>query len=182
MLITMALSTCGEVTPTAGPTSIVDHFERGNELSLNGQFEEAVREYEKALELEPDNVDVLTNLGVALYNLGQLDQAIEQYSTAIELAPKDADIHSNLAAAHVQEYQIDGALDQLNQALAEYQKAVELNPDLAEAHFGLGVVYTLQGRNEDAIRAFQRFQDLDTGKDPLATQNAEEYLGQLRGQ
>ncbi len=183
LLLLLALATCGQPSPTAAPssTSTADHFQRGNELSQNGQFEEAAAEYRKALDTEPENVDVLANLGVALYNLGQLDQAIEQYSKAIELAPNDADIRSNLAAAYVQKHQSDGEQEWLNQALAEYQKAVELNPKLAEAQFGLGVVYALLGRNDDAIQAFEKFQELDTGKDPMATQNAEQYLEQLRG-
>ncbi|MGD9146785.1 MAG: tetratricopeptide repeat protein [Anaerolineae bacterium] len=176
LLMIMSLSMCGQSEPAE------DHFKRGNELSLSGEFEEAVAEYEQALEDEPENVDVLSNLGVAYYNLGQLDKAIEQYSKAIEIAPKDADIRSNLAAAYVQQYQTSGVSDQLESALEEYQTAVELDTSLAEAFFGLGVVYALLGRNDDAIQAFEEFQGLDTGQDSQATDNAEEYLKLLRGQ
>lgn len=182
LLAVLALAACSEATPTAMPSSILDHFKRGNELSQNGQFEEAAAEYRLALDADPENVDVLANLGVALYNLGQLDEAIELYQKATELAPEDADLRSNLAAAYVQKHQLDGEQDWLDQALEEYQQAIELNAELAEAHFGLGVVYTLLGRDQNAIQAFEEFQDLDTGKDAMATQMAEEYLKQLRGQ
>ena len=173
--IMLTLTMCGNETPAE------DHFQLGNDFSLSGDFEDAVAEYEQALEVEPENVDVLSNLGVAYYSLGQLDEAIEQYSRAIEIAPKDADIRSNLAAAHVQKYQASGAQEQLDSALQEYQKAVELNPSLAQAFFGLGVVYSVLGRNEDAVQAFEEFQKLDTGQDTTATNNAEEYLKLLRG-
>jgi tetratricopeptide (TPR) repeat protein len=176
LLLMLSLSMCGKEEPAE------DHFKRGNELSLSGELEEAVAEYEQALEIEPENVDVMSNLGVAYYNLGQLDKAIDQYSKAIEIAPKDADIRSNLAAAYVQKYQTSGALDQLDSALAEYEKAVELKPTLAQAFFGMGVVYALLGRDDDAIQAFEEFQELDTGQDAQATSNAEEYLKLLRGQ
>lgn len=176
LLIMLSLSMCGQAEPAE------DHFKRGNELSLSGEFEEAVAEYEQALETEPQNVDILSNLGVAYYNLGQMDKAIEHYSKAIEIAPKDADIRSNLAAAYVQKYQASGVLDHLESALEEYQTAVELNPSLAEAFFGLGVVYALLGQNDDAIQAFEEFQGLDTGQDSQATDNAQEYLKLLRGQ
>ena len=69
----------------------------------------------------------------------------------------------------------------MNTALQEYQTAVELNPSLAQAFFGLGVIYSLLGRNDDAIQAFEEFQKLDTGQDTTATNNAEEYLKLLRG-
>ena len=176
LFIVLSLAMCGK------QEAAEEHFQRGNELSLSGDFEEAIAEYEQALEIEPENIDLMSNLGVAYYNLGQLDKAIEQYSRAIEIAPNDPDIHSNLAAAYVQKYQVSGALEQLERALEEYQKAVELNPTLAQAFFGLGVVYALLGRNDDAIQAFEEFQGLDTGEDSLATSNAEEYLKMLRGQ
>jgi tetratricopeptide (TPR) repeat protein len=176
LLIMLSLSMCGKEEPAE------EHFKRGNELSLSGEFEEAVAEYEQALEIEPENVDLMSNLGVAYYNLGQLDKAIDQYSRAIEIAPNDADIRSNLAAAYVQKHQTSGALDQLDRALEEYQKAVQLEPTLAQAFFGLGVVYALFSRNDDAIQAFEEFQRLDTGQDSQATSNAEEYLKLLRGQ
>jgi Flp pilus assembly protein TadD len=182
LCILLALAACGSTTPTGEPPSARDHFRQGNEFSESGDFEAAVEEYKKALELEPENVDVMSNLGVTYYNLGQLDEAIEQYTKALELAPRDADIHSNLAAAYVQTYQQGGAQDQLESALEEYTEAVDLEPSLAEAHFGLGVVYVLLQRNAEAIRSFVRFQELDTGKDPLATESAAEYLKQLRGQ
>jgi len=165
---------------TASPAQ--EHFKQGNEFSQAAQFEQAVDEYLKSLEIEPQNVDAMTNLGVAYYSLGKLDEAVEQYLKALEIAPNDADIHSNLAAAYVQKYQQSVASEQLDKAMAEYQKAVELAPDLPEAHFGLGAVYMLLGRKEDALQAFETFLDLDTGNDPIATDNAKEYIKQLRGQ
>ena len=89
--------------------------------------------------------------------------------------PEDADIRSNLAAAYVQTGQFENALEQ-------YQKAIELKPELAEAHFGLGVVYIQLGETESAIEAFLKFQETDTGSDVTATEQAQQYLDQLRGQ
>ena len=174
LLGSLALTACGP--------EVKGHFEKGNEFFEAMQFAEAAEEYEKALELEPDNVDVMSNLGVTYYRLGQLDKAVKVYTRAIAIAPKDADIRSNLAAAHVQQYEPGGATDQLDMALEQYHKAIELAPDLAEAHFGAGAVYALLGRVEEAIQAFEKFQELDTGTDLKATENAHAILEQLRGQ
>jgi tetratricopeptide (TPR) repeat protein len=189
LALVLALVTCGKTTPTEEqavaterPPAVEDHFRQGNELSQANEFEKAIDEYRQALEINSNDVDVLANLGVAHYNLGHWDDAIEQYLKAIEISPDDADIHSNLAAAYVQKHQSGGSADDLDRALEEYQKAVDIKKDLAEAHFGLGVVYLLMGRNEDAIKALEKFQELDEGKDPMATDNAKQYLEQLRGQ
>ena len=170
----VALTGCG---PTA-----TGHFEKGNEFYEAMQFEEAAVEYEKALELEPENVDVMSNLGVTYYRLGKLDEAVEVYNKAIVIAPEDADIRSNLAAAYVQKQGPDGGTEYLNMALEQYQKAIELAPDLAEAHYGAGTVYALLNQIDEAIQEFETFQELDTGTDQRATENARAILEQLRGQ
>ena len=174
MLSLPVLAACGE--------SASSHLQQGNELTRAGEYAQAVEEYEAALKLEPENVDVLTNLGVVLYQLGQPSLAIESYNKAVALAPGDADIRSNLAAAYVQLYEPGGATDSLDMALEQYQKAIELQPNLAEAHYGTGVVYYLQGQIDQAIAAFVKFQEMDTGTDQQATQNAEAILQELRGQ
>lgn len=175
LMIALSLAACGEAKPTPDSVSVEEHFRQGNELAQAGQFEQAITEYQAVLELEADNVSAMTNLGVAYYSIGKLDEAIAQYEKALEIAPDDADIRSNLGAAFVQKGQLDEALE-------AYQKATELKPDLAEAYFGLGVIYLQTSRTEEAIEAFESFQEYDSGQDTIATEQAEQYLQQLRGQ
>lgn len=136
------------------------------------EFKEAAAKYEEILRAEPENSSAMINLGAAYYNLGQLERAIDQYRRALDLEPGDAGIHSNLAAALFQS-------GDLAEALREYQSAVELDPDLAEAQFGLGVVYLQLEQPDKAATAFERFQELDQGTDPIASQQAEQYLQRL---
>jgi len=175
-LVLSGLVACGgDTTPTPEPAAVRERFQKGNEYAQAGDFEKAIVEYQAVLEADPENISALTNLGVAYYSIGKLDEAIAQYDKAIELAPEDADIRSNLAAAYVQKGELDKALE-------TYQRAIDLDPSLAEAHFGLGVIYMQMGDAEQARQAFVRFQEYDTGKDPLASEKAQEYLQQLGGQ
>lgn len=170
LAIALGLAACGGEN-----AAVKGHFEQGNELARSGDYDKAIEEYKAALQEKPNNVSVLTNLGVAYYNIGQLDQAIAQYQAALKTAPNDADIHSNLAAAYVQQGKLD-------QALAEYQRAIELKPDLAQAHYGLGVIYGQQGKTDEAIEAFNKFVEFDPGTDPIASEQAQQYLKDLGGQ
>jgi len=102
-------------------------------------------------------------------------EAVAKLLTALAADPYNVHATYNLAAAYVQKQEFD-------QALAEFQRAIDLEPDLAEAHFGMGVVYVLKSENDQAIAAFVRFQELDTGRDRVATEQAKEYLRQLRGE
>ena len=58
LLSSLVLTACGQTAE--------GHLEKGNEFLEAMQFAEAAEEYEKALEIEPDNVDVMSNLGVTL--------------------------------------------------------------------------------------------------------------------
>ncbi len=147
-----------------------------------GQYPEAAEQLEKALELLPNNVNVMVNLGVTYYQLGQLTMAIDIYTEAIAISPEDADIHSNLAAAYVQQYDPEGSTEPLYLALTQYQEAIKLAPDMPQAHFGMGMVHYLLEQTGEAIAAFERFQELDPGTDAQATAAAQQILEQLRGE
>jgi tetratricopeptide (TPR) repeat protein len=50
-----------------------------------GQYEEAVTMYDRALAIEPNDVDVLKSNGLALDNLGQYQDAIAMYDKALAI-------------------------------------------------------------------------------------------------
>jgi tetratricopeptide (TPR) repeat protein len=50
-------------------------------------WDQAVGYYEKALELQPDNPDVITDLGVCYRGLGQYEKALEMFEKASSLNP-----------------------------------------------------------------------------------------------
>lgn len=182
LLLATLLAACGQSIGV-----IEERFEQGNQYIQTGQgylaandlekataeFKKAITEFEAVLAEDPEHISALTNLGVAYYNIGELDKAIAEYQKALELAPNDSDIHSNLAAAYVQKQDFE-------QALAEYQRAVELNPELSQAYFGLGVINLALGKNDEARTAFENFIKYDDGKDAIATQQAQQYLEQLK--
>ena len=74
----------------------VAHFERG-------ETRQAAAEFERALELRPDWVRALVNLGNARLALGEVPGAIEAYRRAVALAPEDPGAANNLAWALLQD-------------------------------------------------------------------------------
>ncbi len=201
LLAALTLSACGDTGSAAKQGA--EHIKQGDEYLQAGasylqdgenekaqaefdkaqaEYDKAIAQLEQALEQDPDNVDVLGDLGSAYFRSLRLDEAIEHYEKALTLAPEDAGILSNMAGAYLQRFQESRAAEDLSKALAGYQAAIRSDPDLAEAHFGLGVVYVVKGDNTEAIQAFERFQELDKGQDAMASDQAERYLQQLKGQ
>ena len=97
----------------------------GGALRDKGQWDEAMAEYRKALQIKPDNAEAHNNLGNALYDKGQLDEAITEYRKALQIKPDYAEAHNNLGNALSEKGQLD-------EAMTEYRKALQIQPDFAE--------------------------------------------------
>jgi len=65
-----------------------------------GKNYEAIRAYQQALLLRPDNAEIHNKLGDAFYYAGRLREAIDSYTQAARLQPGNAETHYNLAIAY----------------------------------------------------------------------------------
>ncbi len=128
----------------------------GTVLTACGRFDEAIAQFQKALEIEPDDAGVHNNLGLVLARRGQVDQAIAHYQKALEVKPDDAEAHNNLGIVLAGRGQVD-------QAIAHYRKALEIKPDYAEAHNTLGAALTGQGRVAEAMAHLRKALEIKPG-------------------
>lgn len=97
-------------------------------LAKLGQYKEALKYIEKALELNSEFFETLKNKGYLLYKSGKLEDALKCFQQAIQINPE-------YIAAYYYKGQTHEDLKQYNEALECYDKVLELNPDceLAES-------------------------------------------------
>jgi protein O-mannosyl-transferase len=126
----------------------VDSFNLGVTLSERGDFDRAIRYFERAILLSPGKDDAHRALAHALLRTGQIDRAIREYDLALRLNSNDAEAHNNLASILARHGQAAQALEHLKEAL-------RLKPDYPEAHDNLGSVLSGRGRYEEAEAAFR---------------------------
>jgi len=126
-------------TLAKNPNCWVGHYNLGVALDQKGQVDEAMVQYQKALEINPHYADPHFNLGVALAQKGQVDEAMAHFRKVLEINPNYAEAYYNLGIALSQKGQID-------KAIAQYQKALEIKPGLAEAHNSLGDALVQNGQ------------------------------------
>jgi tetratricopeptide (TPR) repeat protein len=124
------------------------HYELANLLRDSQRRDDAVREYRRAIDLDPRHAAALTNLGVVLQEDGQLDVAVTYYRRALVAEPDFVPAHFNLANAL-------RATGQDGEALRHYREAVRLEPTLGAAHNNLGEILASQGRLELALGHFR---------------------------
>ena len=103
----------------------------------------------EAIDMEPNNVIILNNLGTACRELGELKNAIDYYKKAIQIEPNNANAHYNLGASCYD-------LKQLKEAKSYLQKAIELQPNFALPFLILGNTYADLMEYENAISNYQK--------------------------
>lgn len=82
------------------PTHFKALFNRGFAYDKLGQFDLAIKDYSKAIAIEPKNAFTYYNKGISLDRRGDYDQAIESFSQAITLEPSKADFFHNRGFAY----------------------------------------------------------------------------------
>lgn len=71
-------------------------FIKGINLYQKGKKKDALKEYEKAYEINPNNVVVIKEIAFLSYELGDINSAIDFYEKAHKLDPTDKDVVKNL--------------------------------------------------------------------------------------
>mgnify|MGYP001313954849 CR=1 FL=1 len=142
----------------------------------------AIKSYKKALKIQPDNEDLLNNLGVALIDSGDFIEAIEILNEAKKIKPDNPSTFVNLGNALRANGDIRGAIESFNKALMmnsdkasvyynigialaesgevkaaieNYKRAIEIKPNFAEAYNNLGIALNQIGKLEHSINNYK---------------------------
>jgi tetratricopeptide (TPR) repeat protein len=107
----------------ADPADLDATIKAGNVYFDGQQFPEAIRYYTRALELKPDNPDVLTDLGTAHWYAGDADKAIAEFQQSLKLRPDHAGTLFNLGVVRWQ-----GKSDPKG-AVQAWEELLRRNPD-----------------------------------------------------
>jgi len=100
------------------------------------RWPDAIRWYERALELDPGNPNASTDLGVSYYNDNSPDRALEQFEHSLSLDPQHTKTLFNKGIV------LAFAKEDLSAAVAQWTRVVDLAPATSE---GLAARQLLEG-------------------------------------
>ena len=120
-----------------------DPLEHAISLLRQGDYGRAVPLMENLLIANPNDPDILYNLGMAYSDTGQMQDAIELLSRAVEVNPDDANAFVALGVAHQRN-------SEPSEALTALRKAIELDPVNSYAHRNLGGILASLGGFQEA--------------------------------
>jgi tetratricopeptide (TPR) repeat protein len=121
----------------------------GQALFKQGRIEEAIGEYEKAIDLDSTLDAARLGLGEALMQQGKFDDAVAQFAKVLELNPENS-------AARLQLGVLRGRQGKYEEAVAAFLEVLRRDPSNLAAHNNLGNVLTLQGKQEEAVKHFEK--------------------------
>ena len=159
-----------------------EQYRRGLLLLRENKIEEGKKVFNDLLAQDPKHIPSIIALAQIAYSAKQFDEAIRQTRRAIEIEPKNARLHVGLAQIYVAQNKIADAekavqaavkldpddpnwrvghaqllllQEKPNEAEAEIQTAARLAPTNYRPQMILGNLYSVQGRAEDALKAYQ---------------------------
>ncbi|NNE07850.1 MAG: tetratricopeptide repeat protein [Gemmatimonadetes bacterium] len=144
------------------------HYRLGIIASREGRTEDAIREYRKSIDLDPNYAKARLNLGEIYAVRGDTERAAAEFRAGIALDPGYAKPRLNLGLLLYR-------TGSVAEGEAELLRAVELDPGYAKAWAHLAVVALLEGR-EDGVRRAERALSLLSPDDPFTP-----FVSELRG-
>jgi superkiller protein 3 len=192
------------------PESDGSYMLMGDLHARHGKSTEAVKFWQKSLEINPKNFGACRNMGrVALEN-EKFDQAVELFRKALEIRPNAKDLRSNIAEALMDSGSYAEAITELKQeikvfpssltshfqlaeayqqqkkydkAIEHYEQTIRLEPEHSHAYYGLVMVYTRMGQRDKAreyLAVFRKLRDKDDSVYSMRHIGSREYLVSLR--
>ncbi len=127
--------------------SVPVHLQLASLLFHQKNYDEAIAEYKKVLEIRPHHAKALSGMGQSYEAKGDLDGAIETYQTFLELEPDDQQLRNRLISLFYQ-------AGRTEEAVKEAEKLSIFSPTNLNAQKRLGLLYIVQGDFDRAESLF----------------------------
>ena len=185
----LASAGCAHVPTEKELRSSEIHYDLGVQAQTHGHVQDALAEYQKALDANPDNPEAHNAMGILLHlSFRRLDEASAHYEKALKLRPTFSDARNNLGNLRLDQGRYDDAIKLYEEALndmqyrfgfsaqgnlgwALYKKgdtanavqnikaAVTTNPEFCMGFRNLGIIYDETGKTEEACRQFSHYRE-----------------------
>ncbi|HWP46783.1 MAG TPA: tetratricopeptide repeat protein [Candidatus Limnocylindrales bacterium] len=144
---------------------------RNNEPGEKESGKKALEEYEKIVEIKPDNIQAWRGIGEVWIQMKQPERALKAYHKALELMPRQPELYGLLAEIYVQ-------MGNLPKAIEAYQDAIGLQPLERKYYEGLANLYHQIGKPFEVITTWNRYLDIRTD-DAVARHKLALYQNQM---
>ena len=149
LFLTAFILSCSSFMVSAQPSELLlQHYQQAEMFVNEQRFDEARREYQKVIELDPMLPQAYLGLGNIHLAQFKFDLALKTYTQAIELKLQSPEIYCNRGIVYTKQGQYE-------RAIADFQQVLAINANYTPARFELGFVYQQMGEYEKAVREYE---------------------------
>ena len=133
------------------------YCERGRAYRCKAEYELAIADYTKAIEIAPEFVSAYCDRGHAYTEKGEYDLAIADWTKVIETDPSWVGGYHYRGQAYTKKGEYE-------RAILDYTKVIEIQPSTVlgqAAHYGLGCIYLKIGDTDSALEHYDALKRLD---------------------
>jgi DNA-binding winged helix-turn-helix (wHTH) protein/tetratricopeptide (TPR) repeat protein len=135
------------------PDLVLSHQRYGSYLTFMGRFDESIKHYEHALELDPFSLQINMNLATNYYLKGEQEAAIRQVGKALELEPKYMPTHFLQGCIYLQQ-------GRWAEAVEEFKLIYKQDEETYMALGFMGYAHAMAGQRPEAENLLRILQDV----------------------
>jgi tetratricopeptide (TPR) repeat protein len=157
------------------------HFSRARLLDDQGQANQAIEEYKKALALDPNNSLIYSEMAESYLRNNRLREATDTASKAISVDPDNLEAHKLLSTIYLQvigraNAQQPPSMDTINAAIHEFEEIIRIDPTERQSFQMLGRLYQIKGDRDKATAIYKKLLDVEPGYEEGVTALARLHL------
>src|SRR5215470_5184581 len=150
------------------------HFSKGRLLDDQGQPAKAVEEYQKALEQDPNNSLIYSEMAASYLRNNRLREAVETSQKAIQADNDNIEAHKLLSTIYLQiigraNAQQPPSVDTINAAIHEFEEILRIDSTQRDSFLMLGRLYQIKGDRDKATEIYKKFLGVEPGSEEGVT-------------
>src|SRR5215467_15094721 len=157
------------------------HFSKGRLLDDQGQPAQAVEEYQKALEQDPNNSLIYSEMASSYLRNNRLREVVETAQKAIQTDHDNIEAHKLLSTIYLQvigraNAQQPPSVDTINAAIHEFEEIIRIDPTERQALLMLGRLTQIKGDRDKAAEIYKQFMGIEPGSEEGVTALAKLHI------
>jgi len=147
--ISDAINTLDKARKTA-PFDKTIYYEMGCCYCMDKKFCAAIKNYKKALKINPDYMEAKLNLALAYELAGQNSMAVKSYIKIIETHPDNLSAYNALGSLYIK-------LKFFTKAIKTFSKLLKISREYSRGYLGIAIAYDKMGNSSASLRYYKKY-------------------------
>src|SRR6058998_3804385 len=181
LLLSFATTGFSQTTRANTRTQAYYHFSKARMLDDQGQGTQAIDEYKKALELDPNNSLIFSEMAESYLRNNRLREAVDVAQKAIQADRDNIEAHKILSTVYLQvigraNAQQPPSTETINNAIHEFEEIIRIDPTERQSFLMLGRLYQIKGERDKAADIYKKFLGVEPGSEDGVTALAKLHM------